>query len=318
MKQQKSIGDKLKGALKGTVIASLLVGSLIGFSDSSFAAQVHNVTVKVNGVAIVMHEAPAYIDQKANVTFVPLRFVSEALGAEIDWTSNKAPITASIKEPEEHKVKVLLDQKKAEIDGKVKAIEAAPTLQSGRTMVPLRVISEGLGADVKWTAKKGGGGTVEINTPWETPDVPTTGNGSTTSNGPAWNPRSGQKEYGTLIFKPLTWNSKTRSLSFNIPKMPGKYPLVGFKQGSNKTEKIVLGKDYSFKNLPEDFKMDVSISGDEAMTEGLDRYTIMSYSYAVKNYPVDTNISKDSLVVLDQYNHVVSLDAVYSALGIKK
>lgn len=43
-----------------------------------------------------------------------------------------------------------LDNKKAQINGKPTALETAPVLLEGRTMVPLRFVGEGLGATVDW------------------------------------------------------------------------------------------------------------------------------------------------------------------------
>mgnify|MGYP000888587701 CR=1 FL=1 len=273
----------------------------------------YNVTVKVNGYAIVMHEAPAYVDTDSKLTYVPLRFVSEALGAEVGWVANDQPITATIDEPEHNEVKVMLNSKKVEKNGKVSTIEGAPVLQNGRTMVPLRVISEGLGAEVKWVpGSNGENNVVEINTPWETPIPP----GAVEEDKTVWKPTEEQKVYGNQIFKPLTWDNETRTLSFSIPKMPGKNPLVGIQYG-NKKEKIVLGKVYTFKNLPDEFKLDITIFADETYTETVDEYTILSYSLAKKHGWADGVPSTD-LVVIDQYKNNVSLSAVYKALGIKK
>ncbi len=239
------------------------------------AAEESNITIKVNGYVIQMYEAPAYVDGKTNLTYVPLRFVSEALGAEIEYVNTKTPITTTINEPEHHEVKVLIDSKKVEVDGKVEDYPGAAVLQNGRTMVPLRVISEGLGAEVKWTPKSGGGGTVEINTPWETP-VPEQ------TQSPSWNPTDTQKEYAAKVFKEFKWNNSTRTLTFNIPKMPGVNPIIGIQYGSTK-EKITLGKDYTFKNLPSEFKIDINIFKDDTFTAVVDQYTIMSYDYAKNN-----------------------------------
>ncbi|ALS25366.1 stalk domain-containing protein [Paenibacillus naphthalenovorans] len=305
---KKTLNMKLK-----RVCCLSLFGSLLLIPVSIHAAQETSVTVKVNGYAIVMHEAPAYIDTDSNLTYVPLRFVSEALGAEVGWVANDQPITATIDEPEHNEVKVLLNSKKVEKNGKVSTIEGAPVLQNGRTMVPLRVISEGLGAEVKWVpGSNGENNVVEINTPWETPIPPGTVEGDTT----VWKPTEEQKVYGNQIFKPLTWDNETRTLSFSIPKMPGKNPLVGIQYG-NKKEKIVLGKVYTFKNLPDEFKLDITIFADETYTETVDEYTIFSYSLAKKHGWADGVPSTD-IVVKDQYKNNVSLNAVYKALGISK
>jgi hypothetical protein len=91
----------------------------------------------VNGAGRLLDAAPDIIGGR---TMVPLRFIAEALGAKVDW--NGESMTATV-----------------ELDGGLLAVtidEAAPgmdvpaMLVNGRTMVPLRYISEGLGCDVKW------------------------------------------------------------------------------------------------------------------------------------------------------------------------
>ena len=48
------------------------------------------------------------------------------------------------------KVEVWINQKKMRVDGVMEALDVAPVIQNGRTMVPVRVISDKLGAKVNW------------------------------------------------------------------------------------------------------------------------------------------------------------------------
>ncbi|MFF2910743.1 hypothetical protein [Paenibacillus sp. NPDC057934] len=155
---------------------------------------------------------------------------------------------------------------------------------------------------------KGGSGTVEINTPWETPKPE--------QSSLSWNPDKIQKEYAQKVFKEFKWNDSTRTLSFNIPKMDGVNPLIAIKYGTTETP-ITLGKDYTFKNLPAEFKVYVPIFSDDTFTSVLDNYIIMSYGYANNHKWADGLSSKD-LVVQDQYEKNVSLTEVQRALGISK
>ncbi|QGG57889.1 S-layer homology domain-containing protein [Paenibacillus sp. B01] len=140
-------------------------------------------------------------------------------------------------------------------------------------------------------------------------------NKSTEDDRTVWNPTDEQIAYGNQIFKPLSWDNSTRTLSFSIPKMPGKNPVVGIQYGTKK-EKITLGKVYTFKDLPAEFKMDINIYTDDTFTEVVDRYSIMSYDYANKR-DWAKGVPTTDLVVQDQYQNDVSLSAVYKALGIK-
>ncbi|MFZ5899034.1 MAG: copper amine oxidase N-terminal domain-containing protein [Bacillota bacterium] len=79
---------------------------------------------------------------------MPIRFVSEALGAKVDWDA--ATRRVAIKDG--GKVIVLtLGVPSALVNGQTTAIDCAPaTMPPGRTFVPLRFVSETLGAVVDY------------------------------------------------------------------------------------------------------------------------------------------------------------------------
>jgi len=293
--------------MKRGIVALGMIAMLVALPVSAMAQETraNEVTIKVNGNTINMYEAPAYIEQ--DLTYVPLRFVSEALGAKVEYVDLESPITTTIEEPKHNEVKVRINSNNVGINGKVEKIAGTPVLQNGRTMVPIRVISEGLGAEVKWIPGSGGSGIVEINTPWETPE-PADSVEST------WNPDKTQKEYAAKVFKEFQWNNSTRTLTFNIAKMPSVNPMIGIQYGTTK-EKIILGKEYTFNNLPSEFKIDITIFTDETFTSAADEYTVMSYDYANSHKWAD-GLSSSDLVVKDQYKNNVTLSNVNKALGI--
>ncbi len=81
------------------------------------------------------------------VTFVPLRFIGEALGAQVTW-SPALQVVFLVRGSSQ--VQLTVGSKLAIIDGKITQLAEAPFIQNGRTMVPLRFISEAFGADVTW------------------------------------------------------------------------------------------------------------------------------------------------------------------------
>jgi len=127
------------------------------------------VTIRVNGKTVDMKESPAYVDSKLHLTYVPLRFVSEALGAKVNWQNMKSPIKVTLTEPIRQEITVWLDRKQAILNDATVELAGGPTLNNGRLMVPLRVISEGLGAKVSWSSIGGGRGIVDITAPWTEP-----------------------------------------------------------------------------------------------------------------------------------------------------
>ncbi len=95
-------------------------------------------------VPVEFDVAPIVKDDR---TFVPLRGIFEIVGAEIGWTDSTR--TASIKTPAAS-VFVTIDHKQALVNSVITSIDVAPFLQDGRTLIPLRFISENLGYKVEW------------------------------------------------------------------------------------------------------------------------------------------------------------------------
>jgi len=81
------------------------------------------------------------------VTFVPLRFIGEALGAQVTWNPD-LQVVSLVKGSSQ--IQLMVGSKLAIIDGRITQLLEAPRIQNGRTMVPLRFISEAFGADVTW------------------------------------------------------------------------------------------------------------------------------------------------------------------------
>jgi uncharacterized lipoprotein YddW (UPF0748 family) len=90
-----------------------------------------------------------YIAPKVNLTMVPLRIISEGLGAVVSWTQTTRTVTI------QHSGTTIImkvGQKTATVDGVNTTLQAPVALKSGRVTVPLRFVSEALGLQVKWNA----------------------------------------------------------------------------------------------------------------------------------------------------------------------
>ena len=102
-----------------------------------------DAVLSINGTKVEV-EAPYVAGE--GVTLVPLRVISEAFGAEVIW--NEAEKSVSIVSGGKDIV-VQIDNKTAVVNGEDKNLEEAPQLtENGITMLPLRFISETLGANV--------------------------------------------------------------------------------------------------------------------------------------------------------------------------
>lgn len=126
-------------------LTALLITLLLMFSSvPSMAAAV--VGLYLDGSRLASDVTPVIIGGR---TLVPLRVIGEALGAEVVYTSNSAPIVMS---KGNDRVEVSLNKTRAYINGQPVTLDVPAGVISGRTMVPLRFISESLGAEVAWVS----------------------------------------------------------------------------------------------------------------------------------------------------------------------
>lgn len=100
----------------------------------------------VNGEKKTFDIAP-YIDSATNRTLVPLRFISEAFGGQVEWDEKNKNITISLNS---NQIILRIGNYNAFVNGKFVTLDQPPVIKDGRTMVPIRFISEVLGAQVNW------------------------------------------------------------------------------------------------------------------------------------------------------------------------
>ncbi|GED12674.1 copper amine oxidase N-terminal domain-containing protein [Aneurinibacillus migulanus] len=105
------------------------------------------VTVKINGKIMIADQKPIIINGR---TVVPLRSIFEALGADIKWDNIKQTVHAV---KDKNKVEVKIGDLTAVVNGKKVKLDQKAFMVNNRTMVPVRFVSEALGADVQWDAK---------------------------------------------------------------------------------------------------------------------------------------------------------------------
>lgn len=85
-----------------------------------------------------------------NRTMVPVRFVSESLGASVYWDEAKHLVTIINGQDE---IRMTINDRTILLNGVSFQMDTEAILKDGRTMVPLRFISEYLGATVDWDPK---------------------------------------------------------------------------------------------------------------------------------------------------------------------
>jgi hypothetical protein len=109
-----------------------------------------NISITVNGISGVSSDVQPFI--KEGRTLVPVRFISESLGAKVEWIASlglirikKNNLTITLKENTKMAIINNLG-----ISDTMKILDIPVHLYNGRAYVPVRFIAETLGATVEW------------------------------------------------------------------------------------------------------------------------------------------------------------------------
>ena len=128
------------------IIPMFLMSIIFGLSFQSVSAA-SGVTIYING------EKQSFSNQAViedGSTLVPLRGIFEELGADVTWNQSNKTIDAS---KGNTKVWLKLGSKNATVNGRTIKLAVPAQTKNGNTLVPLRFISEALGAYVEWDQK---------------------------------------------------------------------------------------------------------------------------------------------------------------------
>jgi N-acetylmuramoyl-L-alanine amidase len=130
-----------KGALVFIVFFAFIF--ILIFNNGSFA-QTNQLSVLLDGDILNTEIKP--VINKGTV-FLPARDIVEALGGRITWFPALKLLDIIMSDRE---VSVVMDVPEAEVNGKVTAIENAPTIIQSRVMIPLEVVSLLTDIEVDW------------------------------------------------------------------------------------------------------------------------------------------------------------------------
>jgi hypothetical protein len=111
--------------------------------------QVGQTTFTVNGTSNTLDSPPII---KNGRTLLPIRPVVEALGGSVSWDGNERKVTISLGSTT---IELWIGKNTARVNGVSKPIDSTnskvvPEIINGRTMLPLRFVTENLGCTVQW------------------------------------------------------------------------------------------------------------------------------------------------------------------------
>lgn len=137
---------KRKIAITTALVFSVLTFMLQFNVQTNYAAQqsTNPITVLLNEEKLSFDVDP-YI--KGGRTLVPFRAILEALGAEVIWNPTERSVTAK---SESKEIYLKIGDTATTVNGSKVLIDVPAEITGSRTFVPLRFVSENLGASVLW------------------------------------------------------------------------------------------------------------------------------------------------------------------------
>jgi len=78
---------------------------------------------------------------------VPVRFIAEHLGAEVEWNQEKQEVFIRL---ENKDISLIIGESKATVNGETVLFDTVAQVYNGRTMVPLRFVVKVLGKEIYW------------------------------------------------------------------------------------------------------------------------------------------------------------------------
>lgn len=129
-----------------------LVFALTIFSVGAYAKTMEftmgstDVNIRENKVntSEVIETAPYTVNDR---TMVPVRIIMENFGADVDWNETEQKVTIT---QGDRVITLVLGSNIADVNGTQTELDVTPVETNGRTMVPLRFVSENLGYDVSY------------------------------------------------------------------------------------------------------------------------------------------------------------------------
>ena len=131
--------------MKNSIKILTLLFTFLIFTSLSFASS--NINVTINGVEVIFPDAKPFIDAKAGRTMIPVRFIAEGLKSEVEWNAEDRVVCIN---KGDNNIQLTIGSNIAIVNNESIKLDTEAIIYEDRTYVPLRFVSEQLGAEVDW------------------------------------------------------------------------------------------------------------------------------------------------------------------------
>lgn len=128
------------------VFSTLLASAASAKTSSIRRISPPEIQVLLDGHKMNFPDAKPFMDSN-NRVLVPIRFISEALGAKVNWMAKTQSVNIELDQKE---IQLVLGESQAKINNEIKKFDTKAIKKTERTFVPLRFVSEALGETVEW------------------------------------------------------------------------------------------------------------------------------------------------------------------------
>jgi N-acetylmuramoyl-L-alanine amidase len=126
------------------LLGILLLWTMFTAVGQAFADSSDDINLIVGGKMLSPDVPPLLVHDR---TMVPIRIISEELGAKVDWDLAQQKVHIS---NEASDITMWVGKSTAKVNGKDKTLDAPPLLKNDRTLVPIRFVAEAMGTTVGW------------------------------------------------------------------------------------------------------------------------------------------------------------------------
>ena len=146
------IGQWLEQKVSPQVMESRYQEELVEFKALRQRYLIYGHAPHFDRIDVIVDNTPIFFDSEPyindnNRTMVPVRAIAEALGAEVEWDGARKAVTIA---KNGRTVGLTIGNPIAQVNGVNEPMDTVAVLKSDRTMVPVRFVSQFLGATVDW------------------------------------------------------------------------------------------------------------------------------------------------------------------------